>query len=207
MIRLSILIDRVKRVAFIRPEGLYLVLEIVPLANIATHAIESLLDAAFEPERKRRTSYLIRANQPWLPALSFAARDAAGFFCGQLQCTRVSLTTPEGDVQPITFVGPLAVLPSHQAHGVGRALMGALMSAEERGLSDTDAFAVIGDPDYFARLFDFSAALTQGWEVPGPVDRHRLLAKTTRVGGLPCVARLGPPMLGTAPFALARTSA
>jgi predicted N-acetyltransferase YhbS len=183
------------------------VLEIVPLSEIAPDAVERLLDTAFEPERKRRTSYLIRANQPWLPALSFAARDAAGVFCGQLQCTRVALTTDDGAEHPVTFVGPLAVLPSHQATGVGRALMNALMAAEAQQQPDTDAFAVIGDPDYFTRLFGFRADLTQGWELPGPVDRHRLLAKVSRAGGLPEHARFGPAVQSDAPFALTQTTA
>lgn len=182
------------------------VIEIVPLAEIAPSAIETLLDAAFEPGRKQRTSYRIRGNTPWLPALSFAARDAQGRFCGQIQCTRVGLTS-DGVVHALTFIGPLAVLPSHQGRGVGRALMGAVMAAAERRQPDTNAFAVIGDPGFFARLFGFDAALTTGWEGPGPVERQRLLAKVSRAGGLPRHGTLAAIDPHVPPFALASTSA
>lgn len=182
-------------------------IKIVPLTEVNSDAIEHLLDTAFEPQRKRRTSYLIRADQPWLPALSFAALDEAHVFCGQLQCTRVALTGVDGVVHPITFVGPLAVLPSYQANGVGRALMNALMAAEAQQQPDTDAFAVIGDPDYFTRLFGFNADLTQGWQLPGPVDRRRLLAKVARARGLPQFARLGTATQSDSAFATATTTA
>ena len=172
-------------------------LHIVPLSQIDPDKIEVLLDVAFEPERRNRTSYKIRANQQWMPSLSFAALDATGTLCGLLQCTDVGLVTQNGVVHPITFVGPLAVQPGYQRRGVGRALMGALMDAELKVLPGTDAFAVIGDPDYFDRLFGFSATWTTDWELPGPVDRHRLLAKTSRAAGLPSHAKLGPLQLPT----------
>ena len=48
------------------------------------------------------------------------------------------------------------------------------------------ALMLIGDPEYYERLFGFNAAQTGGWEVPGPVERHRLLARlrSDRVDGL-----------------------
>jgi predicted N-acetyltransferase YhbS len=45
---------------------------------------------------------------------------------------------------------------------------------------------LIGDEPYYAR-WNFSAAATGGWLLPGPVDRARLLA---RGGPLPVAARL-----------------
>ncbi len=182
-------------------------IEIVPLAQIAPANIEALLDTAFEPERKRRTSYKIRGIEPWLSALSFAALDAEGRLCGQLQCTRVGLRAADGVLHPITFVGPLAVHPTHQGTGVGRALMSALMAAEVSSQPDTDAFAVIGDPDFFERFFGFSANPTADWTVPGPVERHRLLARTSRAEGLPRVAALESLDTPTSSFALERANA
>jgi predicted N-acetyltransferase YhbS len=36
---------------------------------------------------------------------------------------------------------------------------------------------LIGDPDYYGRFFGFSAERTARWNAPGPVERHRLLAR------------------------------
>jgi predicted N-acetyltransferase YhbS len=47
---------------------------------------------------------------------------------------------------------------------------------------------LIGDPSYYERFFGFSAAHTGGWETPGPVERHRLLA---RLAGGRLVGRSG----------------
>jgi len=44
---------------------------------------------------------------------------------------------------------------------------------------------LIGDPDYYGRFFDFSAERTTAWDVPGPVERHRLLARGPRVPDMP----------------------
>ncbi len=37
--------------------------------------------------------------------------------------------------------------------------------------------AMIGDPEYYGRFFGFTADATANWELPGPVERRRLLAK------------------------------
>jgi predicted N-acetyltransferase YhbS len=48
---------------------------------------------------------------------------------------------------------------------------------------------LIGDPEYYGR-FGFTAEATAGWEVPGPVERRRLLARTAHP--LPRHGMLGP---------------
>jgi len=180
------------------------VFDIVSLTEIDPAAIEALLDAAFEPGRKKRTSYAIRADKPWSPSLSYAAVNGTKHVLGLLQSTPVALFALDGTAHPLSFVGPMAVHPAHQGQGVGRALMDTLLRAEADAQPGTDAFAVIGDPAFFARFFGFSADLTTGWRVPGPVERHRLLAKTSRGRQLPLMGSLGAPGTDSAPFALAR---
>src|SRR3546814_1097056 len=50
---------------------------------------------------------------------------------------------------------------------------------------------MIGDPEYYDRFFGFSAAATFGWECPGPVERHRLLAQSVDGRALPGPGKLG----------------
>ena len=75
------------------------------------------------------------------------------------------------------MVGPVAVLPERQKHGIGRALMEKLV--ETADANGDDALMLIGDPEYYDRFFGFNAEHTGSWEVPGPVERHRLLARLT----------------------------
>jgi len=67
---------------------------IVPLSAVEPHLVESLLDAAFEPERRQRTSYRIREGAEWLPALSFAAMDDDDYLVGSIQMWPAALTDP-----------------------------------------------------------------------------------------------------------------
>ena len=161
---------------------------IVRLDSIAPAAVEALLDRAFEPGRHRRTAYIVRGDAHAIPTLSFAACDGDALV-GSIQCWPVALATEDGLALPLVLVGPVAVEPSHQMHGVGRRLMtAALDAAAAHGLDD--AMTLIGDPEYYGRFFGFTAARTGRWALPGPVERHRLLA---RGPGVPDVAgMLGP---------------
>ncbi len=152
---------------------------ITPLANADRNAVEGLLDAAFGTNRHARTAYRVRAGTVWIPDLSFAAFDA-GVLVGTLQSWPVAVAGV-----PLTLVGPVAVAPSRQREGIGRALMSALMDA-----AGGSPMAMIGDPEYYGRFFGFSAAATADWDVPGPVERHRLLARNA--ADLPRFGRLGP---------------
>ena len=111
--------------------------------------------------------------------MSFAAFDGQRLV-GSLQSWLVRLGTT-----PLTLVGPVAVDPHVQRGGIGRRLMIALIEAA----GDTPMM-MIGDPEYYGRFFGFTADATGGWDVPGPVERHRLLARNT--DGLPTSGALGP---------------
>jgi predicted N-acetyltransferase YhbS len=152
---------------------------ITPLSQANAEAVEALLDAAFGTDRHTRTAYRIREGMTALPALSFAAFDH-GKLVGTLQSWPVRV----GE-SPITLVGPVAVAPAVQRGGIGRALMTALIEA-----AADMPMVMIGDPEYYGRFFGFSADATGNWDVPGPVERHRLLARNAM--GLPSSGRLGP---------------
>jgi predicted N-acetyltransferase YhbS len=152
---------------------------IQPLSTARAGDVEALLDAAFGADRHTRTAYRIRAGMTPIPELSFAAFDE-GQLVGSLQSWPVALSDT-----PLVLVGPVAVAPDVQRDGIGRKLMDALMAVA----SDTP-MVMIGDPEYYGRFFGFSADATAGWDVPGPVERHRLLAKNA--DGLPERGMLGP---------------
>lgn len=152
---------------------------LAPLSHADPVAVEALLDAAFGADRHKRTAYRIREGTSAIPALSFAAFDD-GRLVGTLQSWPVFV----GDA-PVTLVGPVAVAPDAQRGGIGRMLMTALVNAAP----DTP-MVMIGDPEYYGRFFGFAADATGGWDVPGPVERHRLLARNT--DGLPRTAMVGP---------------
>ena len=163
---------------------------LVPLDNVDLALIEALLDRAFEPERRTRTAYRLRAGLDWLPPLSFAAIDGDDRLVGSIQCWPVALTDPQGKPHPLIMVGPVAVLPEAQGSGFGQALMTASLAA----LSPAAPLpqVMIGDPEYYGRFWGFSAELTGGWTLPGPWEPARLLARSSNSAALPSAGMLGP---------------
>jgi predicted N-acetyltransferase YhbS len=165
------------------------VTEILPLDQIPAAQVERLLDAAFGADRHGRTAYKLRAGTKAIPSLSFAAFDG-GVLIGSLQSWPVVLQTPSGARAPLTLVGPVAVSPALQRGGIGRMLMTHMLGIADAGVAD--ALMMIGDPEYYGRFFGFTADATGGWHLPGPVERHRLLARISRAGGVPREGVIGP---------------
>lgn len=161
-----------------------------PLDQADPSAVEALLDEAFGADRHRRTAYRMREGTKAIAALSFAAFEGDRLV-GSIQCWPVALLTAHG-AEPMVMVGPVAVEPGLQRGGIGQALVRASLDASDaRG---GDVLMMIGDPEYYGRFFGFSADSTGGWEVPGPVEQRRLLARVpegvdTSAHGLigPCV--------------------
>jgi predicted N-acetyltransferase YhbS len=152
---------------------------IVPIAQVEPQAVEQLLDRAFGTDRHSRTAYRIRDTVSAIPGLSFAALDD-GVLVGTIQCWPVLFDGDDGRDLPLVMVGPVAVEPARQQGGIGRELTRhALDKAEASG--EADALMLIGDPEYYGRFFGFSADRTAAWRVPGPVERHRLLARGNAV--------------------------
>jgi predicted N-acetyltransferase YhbS len=161
---------------------------LVPLSSIAPDQVEHLLDDAFGTDRHHRTAYRLREGMPFIDALSFAAVEN-GQLLGSIQAWPASVRNAEG-ADPIILVGPVAVTPELQGRGIGKMLMARLLETADAGAAD--AMVMIGDPDYYGRFFGFHADSTSGWDVAGPVERHRLLARIRRPGGVRAIGQLGP---------------
>jgi predicted N-acetyltransferase YhbS len=169
---------------------------LVPLSAVPPAQVEVLLDAAFGADRFGRTAYKLRAGVGVIDTLSLAALDEGGVLVGSLQSWPVALEDEEGCRAPLVLVGPVAVSPNVQRGGVGRAMMTRLLAIADAGAAD--ALMMIGDPDYYGRFFGFTADATAGWVLPGPVERHRLLARISRTGGVPASGRIVPDQRTTA---------
>ncbi len=138
-----------------------------------------LLDDAFGADRHGRTAYKLRAGVGLIPDLSFAALSGDDTLVGSVQSWPVEIAG-----FALVLVGPVAVSPALQRGGIGRQLMRALDAAA----GDT-AMTMIGDPEYYGRFFGFSSDVTGEWELPGPFERHRLLARNVPAG---LAGMLGP---------------
>jgi predicted N-acetyltransferase YhbS len=148
-------------------------IQIVPATVADLPEIDALLDAGFGPARRNRTAYRLRDNVAPLPALSFVARDG-DTLVGSLQCWPLQLRGLSGTLLPLVLLGPVVTAADWQGQGIASRLMNAALAA-----ADATAAApilLIGDEPFYGR-FGFSAAATAGWQLPGPVDRARLLLR------------------------------
>lgn len=169
-----------------------MMIDFLPLAQFPVSDVEALLDRAFGPGRHQRTAYLIRGETAAIDALSVAAVEHDALV-GTIQCWPVALTDDAGAAHPMVMIGPVAVAPERQRDGIGRILMThALLAAHTEGLDE--AMMLIGDPEYYGRFFGFDASRTAGWRLPGPVERHRLLAKGANVPAAPGALHAAPAM-------------
>jgi predicted N-acetyltransferase YhbS len=148
-------------------------IQIVPALAADLAEIDTLLDEGFGPARHNRTAYRLRDHSQPDPMLSFVARDH-GKLVGSVQCWPIRLLVGLGTVLPMVLLGPVAVAADRRGEGIASALV-------EASLASVDAIGavpilLIGDISYYCR-FGFSAEPTAGWELPGPVDRDRLLLR------------------------------
>lgn len=145
-------------------------------ADIA--AREALLDRAMGPGRKRKSSEKLRRGRRPSEGLAFVARDKAGAVTGTVRLWDVRLGE---DGPSALLLGPLAVDPALKGAGIGSALMHhAVAEAARLGHG---AILLVGDAPYYGR-FGFSADKTGELSMPGPYERHRLLALELVSGSL-----------------------
>lgn len=143
-----------------------------------TAAREALLDRAMGPGRKRKSSEALRRGRLPAEGLALVARSADGAVLGTVRLWNVTLGAGG---RPALLLGPLAVEPSVKSAGIGSALMRQAI-AEARDLGH-GAILLVGDEPYYGR-FGFSAERTGELAMPGPYERHRLLALELTQGAL-----------------------
>jgi len=146
------------------------------VADIA--AREALLDRAMGQGRKKKASEKLRRGRRPSEGLAFVARDAAGAVVGTVRLWDVRLG--ENGAKAL-LLGPLAVEPSQKSAGIGSALM--RHAVAEAARLGHKAILLVGDAPYYSR-FGFSAERTGVLAMPGPYERHRLLALELAPGAL-----------------------
>jgi predicted N-acetyltransferase YhbS len=137
---------------------------------------EALLDDVLGEARFTKTSARLREHRLPAEGLSFVAR-ARRRVIGTVQLWNVSA----GPRRPALLLGPLAVACDCRNRGIGTALVRrALSDARER---EHRAVLLVGDDAYYSR-FGFASEKTQALWLPGPHERHRLLAVELAAGAL-----------------------
>ena len=122
------------------------------------------------PGRRKKSSEKLRRGRRPSEGLAFVARDASGAVLGTVRLWDVTL----GEGGPAALLlGPLAVEPTLKGAGVGSALM--WHAVTEAARLGHGAILLVGDAPYYGR-FGFSAGKTGALAMPGPYERHRLLA-------------------------------
>lgn len=146
---------------------------------------DRLLDRAMKPNWRRKSSEKIRRGRQ--PALALVARDEAGAVVGTVRLWHIGWDIAAGEGAPgrpngaALLLGPLAVDPAIRSAGIGSGLMRAAIAEARR--AGHGAIVLVGDPEYYER-FGFSADKTGGLAMPGPFEKHRLLALELKPGAV-----------------------
>jgi predicted N-acetyltransferase YhbS len=131
-------------------------------------AREALLDQAFGNARRKKTSERLRAGRRPADGLGFVATEGSRVV-GTARLWHVVCASG----QAALLLGPVAVAADRRDRGIGAALVRhALGEARRRGHG---AVILVGDLPYYSR-FGFSGDMTSALKLPGPFERHRLLA-------------------------------
>src|SRR5450631_607381 len=132
-------------------------------------ARETLLDKAMgKIKRRRKTSERLRSGRVPADGLAFVAVDG-GRIVGTIRLWNIACESGEAAL----LLGPMAVATDCRNRGIGGALV--RHAADAAKALGYRAIILVGDAPYYNR-FGFTAEKTAAIRLPGPVERHRLLA-------------------------------
>lgn len=134
--------------------------------------VEALYDTCFAPGREALSSYRLRDGIASVAGLSHVARDATGILGGAIRYWPVRI----GNVASL-LLGPVAVHPTRQGEGLGRALIEeSLQHAAPLGW---DRVMLVGDAPYYNRL---GFSLLEHVVMPPPTNPERVLGRALKTG-------------------------
>jgi predicted N-acetyltransferase YhbS len=140
-------------------------------------AREALLDKTMgKIRRRRKTSERLRSGRLPADRLAFVATEDERIV-GSVRLWNLGFESGEAAL----LLGPMAVVSDCRNRGVGGALVCHAVDAA-RSLGH-GAIILVGDAPYYGR-FGFTAAKTAAVQLPGPVERGRLLALELVPGSL-----------------------
>jgi predicted N-acetyltransferase YhbS len=144
------------------------------IADVA--AREVLLDEAYGAARFAKASERLREGRLPAEGLSLVAIEH-GRLVGTVRLWNVTV----GAGRSALLLGPLAVHPDFRNRGIGSALIDRVIARAR--LAGHRAIVLVGDAPYYGR-FGFSSGPTGSLWMPGPFERHRLLAIELKPGAL-----------------------
>jgi predicted N-acetyltransferase YhbS len=137
---------------------------------------EALLDEAFGKSRSRKSSQRLRDGRRPAEGLAFVAVDGRRVV-GTARLWNVACASGH----PALLLGPVAVAVDCRKRGIGAALVRrAITTARRLGHG---AVILVGDAPYYSR-FGFCGEKASALSMPGPFERHRLLALELTPGAL-----------------------
>ncbi|TNE62815.1 MAG: N-acetyltransferase [Alphaproteobacteria bacterium] len=150
--------------------------------------VETLLDVAFGPDRFSKSSYSLRENVAPLTHLSWVARHE-GRLVGTVRFWPIHVQDMiRGTKEQALLLGPLAVAPDMQSHGIGGDLMRRALA--RANASGHDRILLVGDHAYYSR-FGFEHVLPRYITMPGGKDARRLLVRQpATMASLPAVGKI-----------------
>ncbi|NNE52434.1 MAG: N-acetyltransferase [Sulfitobacter sp.] len=134
--------------------------------------VEALYDLCFAPGREALSSYRLRDGIPPVAGLSHVARDAEGILGGAIRYWPVRIGLVEA-----LLLGPVAVHPTRQGEGLGRALI-----EESLGRAAPEGWnrvMLVGDAPYYGR---FGFVKLAGVKMPPPTNPERVLGRALSEG-------------------------
>ena len=140
--------------------------------------VEALYDTCFAPGREALSSYRLRDDVPPVAGLSLVARDAGGILAGAIRYWPVHVGAYDA-----LLLGPVAVHPTRQGEGLGRALIEQSVTlAAPLGWARV---MLVGDAPYYGR---FGFERLHHVVMPPPTNPERVLGRALRAGAWDGVA-------------------